>query len=80
MIVNSEGHFIRSTIGQNTEAVLNAQQISDLAKKARSTIRDLDPLNDLTFLRIRSKNHEIMVAPDKDYYLIVIQLPKEDNE
>lgn len=44
MIVNSEGQFIRSTIGQNAEAVLNAQQISDLAKKARSTIRDLDPL------------------------------------
>ncbi len=72
MIVNSEGQFIRSTIGQNAEAVLNAQQISDLAKKARSTIRDLDPLvspsltqNDLTFLRIRSKNHEIMVAPGK---------------
>ena len=44
MIVNSEGQFIRSTIGQNAEAVLNARQISDLAKKARSTIRDLDPL------------------------------------
>lgn len=24
---------------------------------------DLDPQNDLTFLRIRSKKHEIMVAP-----------------
>jgi hypothetical protein len=23
----------------------------------------------LTFLRIRSKNHEIMIAPDKDYIL-----------
>jgi hypothetical protein len=31
--------------------------------------------NDLTFLRLRSKKHEIMVAPDKDYLLIIIQDP-----
>jgi dynein light chain roadblock-type len=31
--------------------------------KAKSIIRDLDPTNDLTFLRIKSKNNEIMVAP-----------------
>ena len=26
--------------------------------EARSVVRDLDPMNDLTFLRIRSKKHE----------------------
>merc|ERR1712118_335714 len=49
--------------------------ISQLAAKARSVVRDLDPQNDLTFLRIRSRKHEIMVAPDRDYILIVIQDP-----
>ena len=34
--------------------------------------------NDLTFLRIRSNKHEIMVAPDKEYLLIVIQNPSAD--
>jgi dynein light chain roadblock-type len=33
--------------------------------KAKSIIRDLDPTNDLTFLRIKSKNNEIMVAPGR---------------
>ena len=33
--------------------------------------------NDLTFLRVRSKKHEIMVAPDKDYLLIIIQNPND---
>ena len=28
-------------------------------------MRNLDPQNDLTFLRIRSKKHEILVAPEK---------------
>ena len=36
-------------------------------------MRDLDPTNDLIFLRIKSKFNEIMVAPDKDFMLIVVQ-------
>ena len=49
-----------------------------LASKARSAVRTLDPQNDLTFLRIRSKKHEIMVAPEKEYMLIVIQEPPKE--
>lgn len=51
--------------------------ISSLADKARSVVRDLDPTNELTFLRIRSKKHEIMVAPDKEFILIVVQNPTD---
>ena len=37
-------------------------------------MRDIDPQNDLTFFRVRGKNkQEIMVAPDKNLYLIVLQ-------
>ena len=43
-------------------------------------MRTLDPQNDLTFLRVRSKKHEIMVAPDKDYMLIVIQNPNAEEK
>ena len=39
--------------------------LHQLTSKARSVVRDIDPQNDLTFLRIRSKKHEIMVAPGK---------------
>lgn len=53
---------IRSTL-DNSTTVQYAGLISQLAAKARSTVRDIDPGNDLTFLRIRSKKHEIMVAP-----------------
>jgi hypothetical protein len=50
----------------NTTTVQYAGLISQLSDKARSVVRDLDPTNDLTFLRIRSRKHEIMVAPGKD--------------
>ncbi|ORX54345.1 dynein, light chain, roadblock-type 2-like protein [Piromyces finnis] len=76
VIVNSDGIPIRSTIDNNLTVQYSAL-ITQLASKARSVVRDLDPQNDLTFLRIRSKKHEIMVAPDKEYILIVIQNPQD---
>ena len=48
---------------------------------ATITIIDASTLlqNDLTFLRVRSKKHEIMIAPDKEYLLIVIQNPAAEE-
>uniref|UniRef100_H9GEB0 Roadblock/LAMTOR2 domain-containing protein n=2 Tax=Anolis carolinensis TaxID=28377 RepID=H9GEB0_ANOCA len=76
IIVNAEGIPIRTTL-DNSTTVQYAGLLHQLTMKAKSTVRDIDPQNDLTFLRIRSKKHEIMVAPDKEYLLIVIQNPCE---
>ncbi|XP_068170780.1 dynein light chain roadblock-type 1 [Antennarius striatus] len=76
IIVNSEGIPIKSTL-DNGSTVQYAGLIHQLVMKARSTVRDLDPQNDLTFLRVRSKKNEIMIAPDKDYFLIIIQNPSD---
>jgi len=54
-------------------------KLSEAARQARNLVRDLDPSNDLTFLRITCRKYEMMVAPDKDYFLIVIQTPGEDE-
>ena len=51
-----------------------------MACKAKSMVRDLDPLNDLTFLRIKTRNEEILVTPDKDFMLIAIQGPKAQRD
>ncbi|KAG5200285.1 hypothetical protein JEQ12_004819 [Ovis aries] len=76
MVVNAEGIPIRTTL-DNSTTVQYAGLLHQLTMKAKSTVRDIDPQNDLTFLRIRSKKHEIMVAPDKECLLIVIQNPCE---
>ena len=49
-----------------------------MAKLARGLVRDVDPMNDLQFLRIKTRRSEIMIAPevqskDKVSYLIVVQ-------
>ncbi|NXH12761.1 DLRB2 protein, partial [Bucco capensis] len=67
---------IRTTL-DNSATIPYASLLHQLTMKTRSIVRDIDPLDDLTFLRIRSKKHEIMVASDKDYFLIVIQNPCE---
>lgn len=72
----SAGIPVKSTL-DNSTTVQYAGLMSQLSDKARSVVRDLDPGNDLTFLRVRSKKHEIMVAPDKDFILIVIQNPSD---
>ncbi|CAN9512204.1 unnamed protein product [Ophioblennius macclurei] len=76
IIINSEGIPIKSTM-DNGSTVQYAGLIHQLVMTARSTVRDMDPQNDLTFLRVRSKKNEIMIAPDKDYFLIVIQNPSD---
>ena len=55
---------IRSTL-DNSTTVQYSGLITSLTSKARSVVRDLDPQNDLTFLRVRSKKHELMIAPGK---------------
>nr|CCA21213.1 dynein light chain 2B putative [Albugo laibachii Nc14] len=79
LIVNQEGIPIYSSTNDEEFATDHAALISQLAAKAKSTIRTLDPTNDVTFLRIRSKKHEIMIAPDKEYALIVIQSPNPSS-
>ena len=87
LIVDENGKVLRTTMNTtgdkdqpNPRQI--AAKITDLAKKARSVVRDIDPQNDLTFFRVRTKKSEVMVAPDKNLFLIVLQatVPKEEQD
>lgn len=60
---------LRTTL-DNSTSVQYAKVIHQLTMKARSTVRDIDPQNDLTFLRVRSKKYEILIAPGELVWLI----------
>ncbi|CAF1395026.1 unnamed protein product, partial [Didymodactylos carnosus] len=62
LIINCDGIPIRSTLDSSSTQQY-AALIKSLSDKARSTIRDIDPQNELVFLRIRTKKHEILIAP-----------------
>nr|XP_020467398.1 dynein light chain roadblock-type 2 isoform X2 [Monopterus albus] len=67
-----KGIPIRSSL-DNSTSVQYAGLLRHLTTMARSTVRDIDPQNDLICLRMRSKKHEIMVAPENNFLLIIIQ-------
>ena len=76
VIVNNEGIPIRFSANMEPkEAVQYSANLTQLITKARAAVRELDSQNDLTFMRVRSKKHEILVAPEKEYLLIVVQNP-----
>lgn len=80
VITDGEGRFRRTTIEPEEEAKKFASNVSQLAIKAQNVVRDVDPSNEMTFLRFTMKGREILVAPGKDFFLIVIMNRKKDEE
>jgi len=50
-----------------------AKNMIALSFQARSVARDLNPKNELRYLRVRAKKQEIMVAFDVQFIVIIIQ-------
>lgn len=76
IIVNSKGLAIRSTMSSNA-TIENGQVISGFLNGAIAKIQQIHEEETITFIRIRSLKHEIMIAPDKEFALIVIQNPDQ---
>ena len=76
----NQPQIVKTTMPHGPETTAYAVRLSELAITARSLVRDLDPKNDLTFLRISCKVYDMMIAPDRDYFLIVVQNLGETEE
>jgi dynein light chain roadblock-type len=57
-----------------------ARLIPQLIGKAKNTIRDLDSHNELKFMRLKTTKYEILVAPDNEFLLIVVQGQKSEGK
>eukprot|EP00658_Telonema_sp_P-2_P082194 TRINITY_DN8623_c0_g1_i5.p2 TRINITY_DN8623_c0_g1~~TRINITY_DN8623_c0_g1_i5.p2 ORF type:complete len:110 (-),score=32.20 TRINITY_DN8623_c0_g1_i5:484-813(-) len=81
IIVNNSGVPIRwlpATMDYQ-DVVQIASQFTELSALGSKIINELDPMNDWTFLRVRSNMHEIMVCPEKEFMMIVLQDPNIDQ-
>lgn len=77
IISHYNGVAVKTTMNW-TDTLTYTSLLSGLILTAKAKVKDLDSTNELVFLRVRSKKYEIMVAPDKEYFLIVIQNPDEE--
>ena len=73
IVLDGQNHIIHSHWKKGSETTKLCEKLPPIIDRARCLVRDLDPTNDLTFLRIRVGTQEIMVAPGDDYTLIVRQ-------
>ncbi|KJE89947.1 hypothetical protein CAOG_001345 [Capsaspora owczarzaki ATCC 30864] len=90
IITTFEGAPIMSTFDDERTA-LYASKVAPLVQTSRAALQDLDAqasqrdrccccdLNDLTFLRLWSKKHEIIIAPDRDFLLVTVQDPSSNT-
>ena len=53
--------------------------INGFLTTAQNTLKSLHADEEINFIRIRSLKHEIMIAPEKEFSLIVLQNPSNDD-
>mmetsp|Transcript_3001 Transcript_3001/g.12135 ORF Transcript_3001/g.12135 Transcript_3001/m.12135 type:complete len:103 (-) Transcript_3001:87-395(-) len=74
VICNAEGTVLRrfpTMTPEQAESYLVAMR--RLAAKAGGVVRDMNPRDNLEYLRIRCKKQEVVVARDEEFLVIVIQ-------
>ncbi|KAK1746367.1 roadblock/LC7 domain-containing protein [Skeletonema marinoi] len=81
MIMNREACRCHHSIDLDEDkAKTHSAALSELTAKASHIVGLLNRDDELTFLRIRSKQREIMVSPDKGFILVVLQNPNVSEE
>jgi len=71
IIVNKKGVAIKSTMKQE-DTIDNGSLICQFLDKATNCIKSLHAEEDITFIKIRSTSYEIMIAPDREFTMIVL--------
>merc|ERR1712037_1038920 len=77
IVIDGKGTVTKSSLDNTTTSKM-AGLVKGITNQARSVVRDLDPVNELAFLRLRSTKTEFLIAPDKDYVLVVLQTPPSE--
>jgi dynein light chain roadblock-type len=75
VIVNGDGIPVRSTLNDRAADLQYAALVSDLVLKAKAAVRVLDAEDVVQTIRLHSVHHEIIIAPEKDVVMVVIQAP-----
>ncbi len=78
MVVGNDGYPIRSSLDGAT-TINYLENFGSLIELARYTVRNLDPTDELNFLRMRTSDYEVMIALEKEYSLLVLQKGNAGN-
>ncbi|XP_016976389.1 dynein light chain roadblock-type 1 [Drosophila rhopaloa] len=76
VVIDNDGIAIKTTLDYNL-TLHYAALMQTLREKARQVVLDLDATNEFTFLRLRTELHEVMLCPQEDYFIMVLQTPSD---
>lgn len=76
IVIDAAGHPLQSDYDVKVTAFV-AEQLHVLKEAARSAVRDLDASDELTFLRVKTKKDEIIVAHEKEFSIIAVRSEKD---
>lgn len=77
IVIDMNGFPMRTTMSEE----LTLRYIGlygQVIDKARFMLTQLDPNDEITFMRIRSKEHEVLITPDDKCIFLVIQNPRSE--
>mmetsp|Transcript_34817 Transcript_34817/g.83263 ORF Transcript_34817/g.83263 Transcript_34817/m.83263 type:complete len:126 (-) Transcript_34817:53-430(-) len=72
IVMDRRGAVLKSTLSDD-QTRAHAGVLADLTARAAQIAQLLNPEDELTYLRMYSKQREVMISPDKDYLLVVMQ-------
>ncbi|XP_068159460.1 dynein light chain roadblock-type 2 [Drosophila tropicalis] len=67
---------IKTTLDYNL-TVHYATLVSNLLSKASKMVHSLDMTNELTSIRLRTSKHEVIIVPEENFFIIVLQNPSD---
>lgn len=73
VIINREGLALKTNMPATAATESTVTSLHQLGVAARRLVRDLDPTDDLVFLRTSTRTEEILVSPDEKFTVVVIQ-------
>lgn len=76
VILNAAGNPVRTTL-EEQRSLEHAGMWTQLMQKSKYAVQNIDPEDDVLFLRVRTKQHETIVTPDEKLTYVVVQNPQD---
>ncbi|KAH8418575.1 hypothetical protein KR222_002627, partial [Zaprionus bogoriensis] len=77
LIMNRSGVPIKTTMGSQ-EALHHACLYDNLREKCHAFLQKMEPAHQLIMLRVRTKQHEVIITPDAKITILVVQNAKDE--
>ncbi|KAH8259003.1 hypothetical protein KR038_006891 [Drosophila bunnanda] len=79
ILIDRNGLPVRSTLNQ-ADTLRYANKMQPLVATARSMVQEMEPTDQLTYVRLRTRRQEVMVATENQHTIIIIQENKALDE